>query len=180
MEMTTNIVGKVVLYKGRVWTVYGYHAQGAYAFNGLKPYPEWKFDSNNNYHNYRITYIPAEDIKVVLETEGAITAARKGEEASEKKKLTKTYAAEFFSFLTGHPKAFVSRNLVERHNGWHFEPGWIQYEIWKMDNALYLSHNTENGYSSHAYFDFVTWEPEDRLYERNKRAMEEEIAEKYR
>lgn len=180
MNITIDLIDKVVYYKGRVWTIYGTSNNGAWAYNGLKPYDTFKFRSDDHFwrERYRTTYIPDTDINVIEGEE--IENCLKLEKAADKKKLNKRYATEFFSWLTGHAKGFVSKHLEERFNGFQFAPGHICYEIWKMDGAIYLSHNTNNGYTENSYFDYVTWESEERLYKKNKQAHEDEIIEQYR
>ncbi|TCJ04882.1 hypothetical protein [Cytobacillus praedii] len=180
VEITTDHIDKVVSYKGRVWTIYGTTNNGVFAFNGVKPYPEFKFRSQDDFwrSRFKTTFIPAEDVKTLEEIE--IAEYVKQEKAADKKKLKKKYATEFFSWLTGHTKGFVSKHLEERFNGYQFAPGHICYEIWKSEGALLLSHNTNFGYTQHSYFDYVTWESDDRLYEKRKREHEDEIIENYR
>lgn len=182
MEVTVEFIDKTVHYKGRVWTIYavsGNH-NGAFAYNGIKPYPTFRYDSHDEFckRRFNTTYIPDVDIKVIEGEE--IDKCLKIEKAAEKKKLNKKYAIEFSSWLTGHSKSFVSKRIEERFNGYRFGPGQIKYEIWKSDGALLLSHNSNNGYTEHSYFDYVTWESEDRLYEKSKRAHEDEIIENNR
>jgi hypothetical protein len=178
--ITTEYVDKVVLYKNRVWTIYGTSDTGVWVYNGLKPYPDFKFRSQDDFwrKRFKTSYILQEEIHIIEGEE--IEKCVKLEKAAEKKKLNKKYAIEFFSWLTGHTKAFVGKNLTDRFNGFQFAPGRLCYEIWKMDGALYLSHNTNNGYTEHSYFDYVTWESEDRLYEKSKKEHEDEIIEQYR
>lgn len=180
MNITIDFIEQVVFYKGRVWTIYGTSNNGVFAYNGLKPYPTFEFRSQDDFWSsrFRTTYIPDAEIQVIEGEE--IEKCLKQEKAADKKKLNKKYATEFFTWLTGHSKGFVAKNLEERFNGYQFAPGHIRYEIWKMDGALYLSHNTNNGYTEHSYFDYVTWESEDRLFEKNKRAHEDEIIEQYK
>ncbi len=179
MEITVEFIDKVVYYKGRVWTVYGTNPNhGIWAYNGVKPYSTFKFDSRRH-DDFRTTYIPIDDAFQIIEGED-IDRCLKLEAAAEKKKLNKKYAVDFFVWLTGHSKSFVTKNIEERHHGFLFVPGSLIYEIWKTDkDCLILSHNTNGGYTSNAYFDYVTWEPDEEKYEKSRRALEREILENH-
>ena len=178
LKITVEMIDKVVFYKGRVWTVYSVSPdhKGVFAYQGLKPWPTYEHNGPNKLTKIS-TYIPSNEIKVIEGKE--IDEYMSLEKKAEKRKLNKKYAVEFFSYLTGHTKSFISKNIKETFGGFEFTPGRISYRIWKMNGALYLSHNT-NSSTTHAYFDYVTWEDHSVLYEQSERELEKEIVERYK
>lgn len=184
-----TLIDKVVLAKGRVWTIYAtdgnYHNdrenRGVWVFQGVKPYNGFKFDSSRNYLEIPSNYFSLDEI-VFLEGDD-IAAAVKKMQQEEKKKLTRKKAIDFFIHITGHSKAFVSKSIEaqERYisDAFKFSPGAIRMEIWKTDGAILLSENMR-GTTRHSYFDFITFEPHDRLNERTDKAYREQIIDEFK
>jgi hypothetical protein len=178
------VIDSVVLYKGRVWTVYSTLNDGVFAYQGLKPFASF------NYHNdsqrfstfkKNITYIKNGEITVL--TGDDINTAYKKEQSELKKKLTRKKAIDFYVYITGHSKAFISKNLVESHHSFDFSPGAVRYSLWKHNRGersfLILSHNMK-GSESHVYYDFITFETDDLELEHSWEEVKQEIIDQFK
>jgi hypothetical protein len=87
-------------------------------------------------------------------------------------KMTKKKAVEFYSVLTGHPKAFVERNLSESKatvtEVFRFTSGLQMYQAWINKGRIYCQHFLENSCQSAWYFDFDTYEIDWKSIERDE------------
>jgi hypothetical protein len=185
VEITLELIDKVVFYKGRVWTIYSTSGDGVFAYQGLKPFASFNYhEDSQRYSTFKknISFIKNDEIELLANEQ--IQAAVKKEEREIKKPLSRKKAIEFYVYLTGHSKAFVSKHILERHNGFDFAPGAVGYSLWKTSRRgesgyLILSHNTE-GTTHHAYFDFITFKTDDIETERSWEAVKEEIIDNYK
>ncbi|MBO0962527.1 hypothetical protein J1P26_22795 [Neobacillus sp. MM2021_6] len=184
MEITLNLMDKVVHYKGRVWTIYSTSHDGVFAYQGLKPFASFNYNEDSRkYSTFKknIVYIKNDEITILTGDE--IQAAVKKEEKEMRKPLSRKKAIDFYVYLTGHSKAFVSKHIQERHRGFGFIPGAVGYDLWKHNRGersfLILSHNMEN-HTQHAYFDFITFETDDLEHERSWEAIKQEIIDNYK
>jgi hypothetical protein len=184
VEVTVDLIDKVVFYKGRVWTIYSTSGEGVFAYKGLKPFSSFNYNEDSRrYSTFRknITFIKKDEITILAGDD--IQTAVKKEKAQLKKELTRKKAIDFYVYLTGHSKAFVSKHIQERHNGFEFSPGAIRYDLWKTSRGersfLILSHNIE-GNSQHAYFDFITFETDDVETDRSWEEVKQEIIDNYK
>jgi hypothetical protein len=174
-----SVIDKVLFHKGRVWTIYAETNNGAFAFQGVKPYHNFQYDSRIHSTNINFTYIQEEDINPNLLEPNEIESHLKLMSAAEEKKLTLKSAIEFFVQLTGHSKNFTSKKIEKTgHDSFLFNPGQLRYEIWKTNGAILLSHNT-NGYTNLAYFDFITFESHTALNEMKSNEQKREIIEQF-
>lgn len=170
----------VILYKGRVWTVYSSWKDGVHCYQGLKPFASFDYEKDSwKYRTYRkmTTFVKMDEV-VLLEGD-EIEKAMKRMETEDKKKLTCKKAIDFYVHLTGHTKAFVSKHIEEHDRTFDFSPGCVWYQLWKMDGALYLSHNMD-GSSHHVNYDFITFEPHDVLNEKRWEDIKNEIIDNYK
>ncbi|OIJ12693.1 hypothetical protein BKP37_12905 [Anaerobacillus alkalilacustris] len=181
-----DLFDKVIYVKGRVWTIYATtgkcESEGVWAYEGVKPYPNFKFDSTCPYHNekYQISFFFKETALEGLIEGNEIDNCMKQMKREDKKKLTRKKAIEFYVHLTGHTKSFVSKNLVEKFNDtYSFAPGSLCYDLWKSEGALLLSHNLE-GHTNMSWFDFITFKPHSRLNDKHWEAVKEEIIDHYK
>lgn len=182
---TIQLLDKVVLYKGRVWTVYSSAEDGVFCYQGLKPFSSFNYhEDSSRFSTFKknTTYIPIVDLQLLDGEE--ISVAVKKEEKELKKKLNRKKAIDFYVNLTGHSKAFVSKHIHE--NDWResfaFCPGAVQYDVWKTSRNgrpfLILSHNME-GHTHHAYFDFITFETDDLETDHSWEEIKQEIIDNY-
>jgi hypothetical protein len=184
MELT-NLIDRVISYKGRVWTIYSYMKDGVFAYQGLKPFASFNYSTDSQrFSTFKknITYIKYDEINI-LSSEGIADAVKK-EEKEMKKPLSRKKAIEFFVYLTGHSKAFVSKNIEEHYNNsFWFIPGAVRYNLWKHNRGessfLILSHNMK-GSESHVYYDFITFETDDLELERSWEEDKQEIIDQYK
>jgi hypothetical protein len=180
VEITLDYIDKVVYYKGRVWTIYSTSRDGVFAYQGLKPFSSFNYNiDSQKYSTFKknISYIKHDEITLL--TGDDIQSAVKKEQSEMKKKLTRKKAIDFFVNLTGHSKAFVTKNIIERYNdSYEFTPGVVRYRLWKHNRGegsfLILSHNME-GSESHVYYDFITFETDDLELERSWEEVKQEI-----
>ena len=172
-----ELIDKVIYIKNRVWTVYGTTNNGAFCFQGIKPYPSFKYDSSNMTLN--ISYFELEDIKASLLESSEIEFYMEKMKSADKKKLTKQHAVDFFVHLTGHTENFISENVQDEGNSFTFKPGAISYDLWKSDGAFLLSHNI-TGTTHMAYFDYLTFAPHGILNEKNREAYKQQIIDDYK
>jgi hypothetical protein len=185
VEVTVELIDKVVSYKGRVWTIYSTSGQGIFAYQGLKPFSSFNYNEDSRrYSTFRknIAFIKKDEFTIL--TGDDIQTAVKKEKAQLKKELTRKKAIDFYVYLTGHSKAFVSKHIQERHNGFDFEPGAVRYSLWKTSRSgetgyLILSHNLE-GTTHHAYFDFITFRTDDLETDRSWEEVKQEIIDNYK
>jgi hypothetical protein len=184
VEVTVELIDEVVSYKGRVWTIYSTSGEGVFAYQGLKPFSSFNYNEDSRrYSTFRknIAFIKKDEITIL--TGDDIQTAVKKEKVQLKKELTRKKAIDFYVYLTGHSKAFVSKHIQERHNGFEFSPGAIRYDLWKTSrgerSCLILSHNIE-GNSLHAYFDFITFETDDVETDRSWEEVKQEIIDNYK
>jgi hypothetical protein len=185
VEVTVELIDKVVFYKGRVWTIYSTSGDGVCACQGLKPFSTFNYDEDSRkYSTFKknIVYIKKDEIAIL--TGEDIPAAVKREEKEMKKPLSRKKAIDFYVYITGHSKTFVSKHIQERHNGFDFEPGAVRYSLWKTSRRgesgyLILSHNLE-GTTHHAYFDFITFRTDDLETDRSWEEVKQEIIDNYK
>jgi DNA polymerase III delta prime subunit len=114
MDITLDLIDKVVLHKGRVWTIYSSSNDGVFAYQGLKPFSTFNYNEDSRkYSSFKknIAFIKQDEINILTDEE--IKAAVKKEERDMKKPLSRKKAIDFFVYLTGHTKAFVSKNIQE-------------------------------------------------------------------
>lgn len=168
--MSQDLYDKVLFYKGRVWTIYALTGDGVFAFQGLKPYSSFKYDSNR--HEKNISYIKmVEVLECIIEGE-KIAECVDIERKSDAKKLSKKMAVEFLSYLTGHTSGKINCEIIEqegRVNGsFTVVLGQVRYDIWKMDGRLHLHHNM-HGTTTGTTFDFVTWKVDSNYEDRERR-----------
>ena len=175
-----ELLDKVVYYKGRVWTIYSTSRDGVLAYQGLKPFSSFDYyKDSQRYSSFKknTTYINQDEIMFLNGDE--IKSALKKEEREMKKPLSRKKAIDFYVYFTGHSKAFVSKNLEEKHHSFDFTPGAVWYQLWKMDGALYLSHNMD-GSSHHVNYDFITFEPHDILNDKRWESIKNEIIDDFK
>jgi hypothetical protein len=180
-----ELLDKVILYKGRVWTIYSYMKDGVFAYQGLKPFKSFDYEKESKrFDSFKknITYIRTDEINIL--TDDIIADAVKKEEKEMKKTLSRKKAIDFFVYLTGHSKAFVSKNIEEHYNNsFWFTPGAVRYNLWKHNRGLrsflILSHNMK-GSESHVYYDFITFETDDIELERSWEKVKQEIIDGYK
>lgn len=168
---------KVFYAKNRIWTIYGTTHDGVFCYQGIKPHPNFRYDSRTMRKN--TSYFKFEDIKDDFIEGEEIDWCMKKMVAADKKTLTKKHAIDFYVYLTGHTKSFVSKNIEEKFNGFSFVPGDVCYDLWKSDGALSLSHNI-HGTTTIAHFDFLTFKTHNTLNEKSDDAYKEEIIENYK
>jgi hypothetical protein len=181
-----NLYDKVIWAKGRIWTIYGTNETGetgVWCYQGLKPFSSYKFDSSRRNHGRNINYFHLKDC-VFLETELEQQQKLEEMETEDKKKLNKTKAIEFFMYLTGHSKTFVSKNIHQEKrysgNAFEFNPGFVRYSIWKSEGCIYLHQLLGNESWDSSYFDFITFETQDRLNDLKREKERNEIIEDYK
>lgn len=184
-----EFMDSVVLYKNRVWTVYSVMTakgnEGVFAYQGLKPFETFDYNTDSQrFSSFKrnITLIHPCDIRVL--EPGEVAAALKKEQRELKKPLTRKKAIDFFVYLTGHSRSFVSKNIDEHYNdNFCFQPGKIRYRLWKagrgLNGFLILSHNME-GSESHVYYDFLTFETDDLEIEKAWEEVKQEIIDQYK
>jgi hypothetical protein len=180
-----ELIDKVVSYKGRVWTVYSTSNDGVFAYHGLKPFSTFNYNEDSRkYSSFKknIAFIKQDEINILTDEE--IKAAVKKEERDMKKPLSRKKAIDFFVYLTGHTKAFVSKNIQEDWtDSFSFIPGAVRYRLWKhnrgLNSYLILSHNMK-GSESHVYYDFITFETDDIELDRYWEAVKQEIIDEYK
>jgi hypothetical protein len=180
-----ELIDQVVSYKERVWTVYSYMKDGVFAYQGLKPFKSFDYvKESKHFDSFKknIAYIKYDEINILTEDE--IKVALKKEEREMKKPLSRKKAIEFFVYLTGHSKSFVSKNIEEHYNNsFSFIPGTVRYRLWKHNRGLrsflILSHNMK-GSESHVYYDFITFETDDVELERSWEEVKQEIIDEYK
>lgn len=184
MDVTIDLIDKVVSYKGRVWTIYSTCGDGVFAYQGLKPFASFNYyEDSQRYSSFKknTTYIKQDEITLLPGDE--IQSAIKKEQLEIKKKLTRKKAIDFYIYLTGHSKAFVNKNLTEAHHSFNFAPGAISYQLWKSgrgeNSFLILSHNMK-GSTSHVYYDFITFEMDVLELDRSWEAIKQEIIDEYK
>jgi hypothetical protein len=185
VELTVELIDKVVFYKGRVWTIYSTSGDGLFAYQGLKPFASFNYNEDSQrYSTFKknIAYIKKDEIAIL--TGEDIQIAVKKEEKDMKKPLSRKKAIDFYVHFTGHSKAFVSKHIQEHYNGFGFSPGAVQYDLWKTSrrsgsNFLILSHNME-GTTHHAYFDFITFKTDDLETDRSWEEVKQEIIDNYK
>ncbi len=188
MKVTVDFIDKVVLYKGRVWTIYSTSNDGVFAYQGLKPFDSFKYyEDSQRYDSFKknITFIKHDEIELLPADH--VPAAVKKEERELKKPLSRKKAIDFFVYLTGHSKTFVSKHIRESNckDSFIFSPGAITYDIWKAKRSyssqpyLLLSHNME-GSTTHSYFDYITFETDDLETERSWKEVKQEIIDGYK
>jgi hypothetical protein len=181
-EGLAKLINKVIWQKGRVWTIYSYSGgmkPGIFCYQGLKPYPSFKYDSYRDYYPKKKTsYFRVEDLNFIEGDE--IEKYLKQMESEDKKKLTRTKAIKFYMQLTGHSKNFVSKNLKENYNdSFEFSPGAICFELWKTKGILLLSHDI-HGSIHHAYFDFITFESDSNEEEKSREDYKQQIIDDFK
>jgi hypothetical protein len=179
-----ELLDKVVSYKGKVWTIYSTSNDGVFAYQGLKPFSSFNYhEDSRKYSSFKknIAFIKQEEINILNDEE--IKNAVKKEEREMKKPLSRKKAIDFFVYLTGHSKAFVSKHIEENWHGFHFEPGAFRYRLWKQRRGergyLILSHNMK-GSESHVYYDFITFETDDIELERSWEEVKQEIIDEFK
>lgn len=180
-----ELVDKVAYIKGRVWTIYATtgkcESEGVWVFQGVKPYPNFKFDSVIPYHRekYQTSFFSKETVIAGLIEGDEIDKRLKQMEREDKKKLNRKKAIDFYVHLTGHTKSFISRKIEENFNSFQLIAGAIRYDLWKCNGALSLSHNI-HGHTNHAYFDFITFKSHSHLNEKHFEDIKEEIIDQYK
>lgn len=186
MKVTIDLIDQVIFYKGRLWTVYATSGDGVFAYQGLKPYASFNY-SNDSYRfsTFRRNIISLNADEITILSGEEIEAAIKKEKAAEKKPLTRKKAIEFFVYLTGHSKAFVSKNIRESgcRDSFDFTPGAFRYSLWKSsrgEKSFLLLSNNMKGSESHAYFDYITFETDDIETERSWEEIKQEIIDNYK
>lgn len=185
-----NLLDKVILYKGRVWTIYSIVTnkgnEGVFAYQGLKPFSSFNYNSDSRrFSTFKknIVFIKIDEINIL--TDDDISIAVKKEEKEMKKPLSRKKAIDFFAYLTGHSKAFVSKHIHEYdyRDSFDFSPGSFRYSLWKNNSGLrsflILSHNME-GSESHVYYDFITFETDDVEIERSWEEVKQEIIDNFK
>jgi hypothetical protein len=186
VEITVDLIDKVVLYKGRVWTIYSIssNTNNVLAYQGLKPFSSFNYyKDTQKYSSFKknITCINHDEINIL--TGDGIAQALKKEAREMKKHLSRKKAIDFYVYFTGHSKSFVSKHIIERYRGFEFSPGAVRYELWKHERGersfLLLSNNME-GNSHHSYFDFITFETDEIETERSWEAVKEEIIDNFK
>jgi hypothetical protein len=184
VEVSVELINKVVSFKGRVWTIYSTSGDGVFAYQGLKPFSSFNYDEDSRkYSTFKknIAYIKKNEIAIL--TDQDIQAAVKKEDKENKKPLSRKKAIDFFVYLTGHSRAFVSKHIRESHTGFEFSPGALRYDLWKSTRGersfLILSHNME-GTTHHAYFDFITFRTDDVETNRSWEEVKQEIIDNYK
>lgn len=175
--MKLVLFDKVVYMKGRVWTIYGTTDNGVFCYLGVKPYPTFEFDNYQHNKTMTISYFENKDLKFIEGDE--IDWCMQKMESEDKKKLTRKKAIDFYVYLTGHSKNFVTKNLEEKHRSFLFSPGAVRYDLWKYEGALLLSHDLNDGFTQHTYFDFITFEHHGILNEKSREAHRQEIIDSY-
>ncbi|EPD80533.1 MULTISPECIES: hypothetical protein [unclassified Paenibacillus] len=183
MNSVEDLYDKVLYYKGRVWTIYaldGNH-DGVFAFQGLKPYTSFKYDSYS--HDRNISYLKmAEALECIIEEE-KIAECVHLERKADAKKLSKKMAVDFLAHLTGHTVGKIDGEVEEQHNGFTVVLGQVRYDLWKMDGRLHL-HHYMHGTTTGTTFDFVTWKVdtnyEDKQRRQSQREEKELIIEEYK
>lgn len=185
MEITLDLIDNVVQYKGRVWTIHSVSTgQGVFAYQGLKPFASFDYHKDSQrYSTFKKNTIYIKQDEITILTGDDIQSAVKKEQSEIKKKLTRKKAIDFYVYLTGHSRAFVTKKIDE---GWHsfgFTPGAVRYRLWKHERGehsfLLLSHNMK-GTESHVYYDFITFETDDLELERSWEAVKQEIIDGYK
>ncbi|WP_042348679.1 hypothetical protein [Bacillus massiliigorillae] len=184
MNQDVELYDKMIYYKGRVWTIYALteNHDGVFAYQGLKPYDTFKYDSYQS--NLNITFLKMDEaLNCIVEGDDCIAECVKNEKIAQAKKLNKEMAVEFLVYLTGHPKTKINSEIEEEHNCFKIVLGQIRYALWKSDGRLYLHHQI-NGKTTDTSFDFVTWKPDSmHEYANNKKQENEykqEIIEAYK
>ena len=174
-----SVIDKVLFHKGRVWTIYAETNNGVFCYQGIKPYPNFQY-SERTHIDLNSAYFDLEEMESSIIKGEDIDHCMKLMNAADRKRLTHKHAVDFFVHLTGHSRNFVSNHIQNTHNNsFNFSPGHLRYEIWKSEGAILLSHNT-NGNTSHAYFDFITFDSHSLLNDKNIEAYKKEIIEQYK
>jgi hypothetical protein len=182
MNQDVELYDKVIYYKGRVWIIYALSGDGVFAYQGLKPYETFKYDSYQS--NRNISYLKIDEALQCIIDGDQIEACVKAEKKAQSKKLSKKMAVEFLADLTGHPKSKILSVMEERFNGsFSVVLGQICYDLFKLDGRLHLHHNM-HGNTTGTVFDFVTWK-HDSMYEdaqnrEQKNEYKQEIIEAYK
>jgi hypothetical protein len=172
-----GLLDKVIYIKNRVWTIYATTNNGVFCYQGIKPYPSFKYDSTQMTLN--ISYFDLEDVAVSFIEGSKIEWYMEKMKSSDKKKLTKQHAVDFYVHLTGQSKSFVTKYMEERDHALSLTTGAIRFDLWKSDGALLLSHNI-HGTTHLAYFDFLTFESHSQLNDRSTDAYKQEIIDSYK
>jgi len=170
MNQSADLHGKVIYYKGRVWTIYaltGNH-DGVFAFQGLKPYTSYQYNSYRSDRN--IVYVRMQDALQCIIDSDQIETCVKAENKAQSKDLNKKMAVEFLAGLTGHSKSKISDRIEERFSGFSIMLGQANYDLFKLDGRLHLLHNL-HGTTDGTTFDFVTLQ-HDNHYEDKQRQKE--------
>jgi hypothetical protein len=175
MNQDVEPYDKVIYYMGRVWTIYalaGNH-EGVFAYQGLKPYETFKYDSYQS--NRNITYLKMDEaLNCIIEGADRIAECVKNEKIAQAKKLNKKMAVEFFVYLTGHSKTKINSDIEEGYNRFKIVLGQICYDLWKSDGRLYLHHNM-HGNTTGTVFDFVTWKHDSMFMDTNNKKHDNEF-----
>jgi hypothetical protein len=173
-----SVIDKVLFHKGRVWTIYAETNNGVFCYQGIKPFPNFQY-SERTHHDLNSVYFDLEEVESSIIKGEDIDHCMKSMNAADQKKLTQKHAIDFFVHLTGHSRNFVSKHIRNSHyDSYIFSPGQLRYEIWKSEGAILLSHNT-NGYTNHAFFDFITFDSHSLLNEKSIESHKKEIIEQY-
>jgi hypothetical protein len=184
VEITVDIIDKNVSYKGRVWTIYSTCNDGVFSYQGLKPFASFNYhEDSKRFSTFKknTTYIKRDEI--ILLSSDEIHAAVKKEAKEMKKPLSRKKAIDFYVYLTGHTKTFVSKNLFEAHHRFDFAPGASRYSLWKHkrgDRSFLILSNNMKGSESHVYYDFITFETDDIEIERSWEEVKQEIIDDFK
>lgn len=175
-QTAENLFDKVLCYRGRVWTIYALSGNydGVFAYQGLKPYPSYKYDSVRSDRN--ISYVKMQEaLECLIDGEQIVECVKK-EKAADVKKLNKKMAVEFLVYLTGHGKAKINNEIKESFNGFLIQLGQVRYDLFKLDGRLHVHHNL-HGNTTGTTFDFVTWKHDSNYEDRQIRQLRCEEAE---
>lgn len=179
MYQDVELYDKVIYYKGRVWTIYaltGNH-DGIFAYQGLKPYETFKYDSYQS--NRNIAYLKMDEALQCIIDGNQIEACVKAEKKAESKTLSKKMAVDFLSEITGHAKAKINSVIDDRFNGFTVQLGQVRYDLFKVDGRLHLHHNM-HGTTDGTTFDFVTWKIDSLYEDKARNEYKKEIIDAYK
>lgn len=87
MNQGVELYDTVIYYKGRVWTIYALsgNQEGVFAYQGLKPYETFKYDTQSNRN---ITYLKMDvALNCIVEGEDRIAECVKNEKIAQAKNL---------------------------------------------------------------------------------------------